>query len=91
MNEITQQNAQRTAMLLMASIKSVGFYPQAHPAVRQPLRELIGILEGMLREKPEIHLGVVEGVFFSKGTCSSPRTPRWRSWRIGSPPRVSRP
>ncbi len=67
MNEITQQNAQRTAMLLMASIKSVGFYPQAHPAVRQPLRELIGILEGMLREKPEIHLGVVEGVFFLEG------------------------
>lgn len=67
MSEITQQNAQRAAMLLMASIKSVGFYPQAHPAVRQPLRELTGILEGMLREKPELHLGVVEGVFFLEG------------------------
>jgi len=67
MSEITQQNAQRAAMLLMASIKSVGFYPQAHPAVRQPLRELTGVLEGMLREKPEIHLGVVEGVFFLEG------------------------
>jgi len=54
-------------MLLTASIKSVAFYPQAHPAVRQPLRELTEILEGMFREKPEIHLGVVEGVFFLEG------------------------
>lgn len=64
MTEITQQSAQRSAMLLTASIKSVLFYPQAHPAVRQPLEELAGILGGMLKEKPEIHLGVVEGVFF---------------------------
>ena len=64
MNEITHQDAQRAAMLLMASIKSVAFYPQAHPAVRQPLEELAGILQDMFEEKPEIHLGVVEGVFF---------------------------
>jgi len=64
MNEITHQDAQRAAMLLMASIKSVAFYPQAHPAVRQPLEELAGIFSEMFREKPEIHLGVVEGVFF---------------------------
>ncbi len=64
MNEITHQDAQRAAMLLTASIKSVTFYPQAHPAVRQPLEELAGIFSGMLREKPEIRLGVVEGVFF---------------------------
>jgi len=67
MSEITHQDAQRVAMLLTASIKSVTFYPQAHPAVRQPLQELTGILEGMLQEKPEIHLGVVEGVFFLEG------------------------
>jgi putative nucleotidyltransferase with HDIG domain len=64
MNGITQQSAQRAAMLLTASIKSVLLYPQAHPAVRQPLQELAGILQEMLKEKPEIHLGVVEGVFF---------------------------
>ncbi len=64
MTEITHQNAQRAAMLLMASIKSVAFYPQAHPAVRQPLEELTAILQDMFLEKPEIHLGVVEGVFF---------------------------
>jgi putative nucleotidyltransferase with HDIG domain len=64
MSELTHQEAQRAAMLLTASIKSVSFYPQAHPAVRQPLQELSGILEGLLRSKTEIHLGVVEGVFF---------------------------
>jgi len=64
MPEIHQQDAQRAAMLLMASVKSAAFYPQAHPAVRQPLEELAGIFSEMFREKPEIHLGVVEGVFF---------------------------
>jgi putative nucleotidyltransferase with HDIG domain len=64
MSEITQLGAQKAAMLLTASIKSVLLYPQAHPAVRQPLQELEGILLEMLREKAEIHLGVVEGVFF---------------------------
>ncbi len=64
MSEITQLGAQRAAMLLTASIKSVMFYPQAHPAVRQPLQELAGILTDMLTERPELHLGVVEGVFF---------------------------
>ena len=64
MSEITSQGAQRVAMLLTASIKSVMLYPQAHPAVRQPLQELAGILADMLQERPEIHLGVVEGAFF---------------------------
>ncbi|MDD2335033.1 MAG: HD-GYP domain-containing protein [Geobacteraceae bacterium] len=67
MNEITHQDAQRAAMLLMASIKSAAFYPQAHPAVRQPLEELNSIFNDMVRVKPEIHLGVVEGVFFLEG------------------------
>jgi len=67
MPEITHQDAQRAAMLLMASVKSVAFYPQAHPAVRQPLEELAGIFSEMFREQPEIHLGVVEGVFFLEG------------------------
>lgn len=64
MSEITNQEAQRVAMLLTTSIKTVMLYPQAHPAVRQPLQELAGILAGMFRERPEIHLGVVEGAFF---------------------------
>ena len=64
MSEITGQAAQRVAMLLAASIKSVMLYPMAHPAVGQPLQELTGILADMLQDRPEIHLGVVEGTFF---------------------------
>ena len=64
MSEITNNEMQRAAMLLMAAIKSVTFYPQAHPAVRQPLQELAGIFGGILTEQSEIHLGVVKGVLF---------------------------
>ena len=64
MSDITVQAAQKVAMLLAASIKSVLLYPMAHPAVGQPLQELVGILAEMLQERPEIHLGVVEGTFF---------------------------
>ena len=67
MSEISNQDAQRVAMLLTASIKTVLLYPQAHPAVRQPLQELVDVLTGMLRGKREIHLGVVEGTFFIEG------------------------
>lgn len=67
MSEITHQNAQRAAMLLTASIKSVTFYPQAHPAVRQPLEELAALFADMFEVKNEVRLGVVEGVFFLEG------------------------
>src|ERR1035437_9272091 len=64
MSEITNQQAQRVAMLLTASVKTVMLYPKAHPAVGQPLQELVGILVDMLQQRAEIHLGVVEGTFF---------------------------
>jgi len=64
MSEVTLQIAQRVAMLLAASIKTVMLYPLAHPSVGQPLQELAGILAEMFQDKSEIHLGVVEGTFF---------------------------
>jgi putative nucleotidyltransferase with HDIG domain len=64
MIEITNQAAQRVAILLAASIKSVMLYPLAHPSVGQPLQELTGLLTEMLQDREEIHLGVVEGTFF---------------------------
>ena len=64
MIEITNQAAQRVAILLAASIKSVMLYPLAHPSVGQPLQELTGLLTEILLERQEIHLGVVEGTFF---------------------------
>ena len=67
MAEIGKQDVQRAAMLLTASIKSVLLYPLAHPAVRQPLQELVGLLGEMMEERHELHLGVVEGTFFIEG------------------------
>ena len=64
MVKISQQEAQRAAILLNTSIKSVAFYPQAHQAVRQPLEELASLRTAMLEQKPETYFGVVEGVFF---------------------------
>jgi putative nucleotidyltransferase with HDIG domain len=64
MSKISSNEVQRAAMHLMAAIKSVSFYPQSHPAVRQPLQELAGIFGNILKEQPEIHLGIVKGVFF---------------------------
>ncbi|QXE89059.1 HD-GYP domain-containing protein [Geomonas subterranea] len=67
MSEITKQDVQRAAMLFTASIKSVLLYPLAHPAVRQPLQELVGLMGEMMGERHELHLGVVEGTFFIEG------------------------
>lgn len=62
--KISHQDALRAAMLLNTSIKSVSFYPPAHQAVRQPLEELATLFADVLRNKAEIFLGIVEGVFF---------------------------
>jgi putative nucleotidyltransferase with HDIG domain len=64
MSDFTIEAAQRVATLLMTSIRGVLLYPQAHPAVRQPLQELSALVSGMLTERPELHLGVVDGTFF---------------------------
>jgi putative nucleotidyltransferase with HDIG domain len=64
MSEITNQDAQRVAMLLSASIKTSILYPQSHPALKQPLQDLCGLVTGMLEGRQELHLGVVEGTFF---------------------------
>lgn len=61
---ISQQEAQRAAMLLNTSIKSVAFYPPAHQAVRQPIEELNALFAEILSKKTETYFGVVEGVFF---------------------------
>ena len=75
MSEITSQTAQRVAVLLASSIRTVMLYPMAHPAVGQPLQELAGILGENLQERREIHLGVVEGTFFLENRLIVSPTP----------------
>jgi len=64
MAEFTVHAAQKVATFLMTSIRGVLLYPQAHPAVRQPLQELSALLCDLLKEHRELHLGVVDGTFF---------------------------
>ncbi|HJV35210.1 MAG TPA: phosphohydrolase, partial [Geomonas sp.] len=64
MADFTVDAAQKVATLLMTSIRGVLLYPQAHPAVRQPLHELSALLGNLLNEHRALHLGVVDGTFF---------------------------
>lgn len=64
MGNVPFASAQRFATLLSASIKGVAFYPEAHPAVVQPLQQLISLCDGFLRTEPEINLGVMDGLLF---------------------------
>ena len=64
MRNVTQQEAQRVAMLFNTAVKSIGFYPPAHRAVKQPLEELTTLFDEILHEKTGTYLGIVEGVFF---------------------------
>ena len=64
MRNVTQQEAQRVAVLFNTAVKSIGFYPPAHRAVTQPLEELSALFDDILHEKTETYLGIVEGVFF---------------------------
>ena len=75
MSEVTIQAAQRVAMLLAASIRTVMLYPMAHPAVGQPLQELADLLGASLKDRREIHLGVVEGTFFLENRLIVAPTP----------------
>lgn len=64
MSEISLQIAQRLATLLSGAMKGMTFYPARHPAIMQPLQEIMDITEKVLRSQLEIRLGVTDGVFF---------------------------
>ena len=57
-------NAQRIATMLSGSIKGMTLYPAGHPAILNPVKEIVGLVETALRNQPEVKLGVVDGVFF---------------------------
>jgi hypothetical protein len=49
MSEITLHNAQRIATLLSGVIKGMSLYPAGHPAVRQPLQDIMTMLLAALQ------------------------------------------
>lgn len=64
MSNISYEGAQRLATLLSGSIKGVNFYPAGHPAILNPLQEILVTVKNVLKVQPEMKLGIVDGVFF---------------------------
>ncbi|HEY6838669.1 MAG TPA: HD-GYP domain-containing protein [Geobacteraceae bacterium] len=64
MSDVTMQRAQRLATLLSGAIKGISFYPAGHPAVKQPIQEMSAGFQEILRDRPEVRLGLHDGVFF---------------------------
>ncbi|MFZ3209418.1 MAG: HD-GYP domain-containing protein [Geobacteraceae bacterium] len=64
MSEINLHNAQRMAVLLAGVIKGMSLYPSGHPAVRQPLQEIMTMFLAPLQGQTEVRMGVIDGIFF---------------------------
>lgn len=56
--------AQRIVLLLSGTVKGVNLYPEAHPAILNPIRELGTLLNSLLAGQPDLRLGVIDGVLF---------------------------
>lgn len=64
MAELSLDQAQRVILLLAGTVKGVLLYPEAHPAVAQPLGEIRALLDEALRDRQEVRLGILDGVLF---------------------------
>jgi len=64
MGDVTFAQAQRLVLLLAGTVKGSSLYPEAHPAVAQPLREVCGSVGEALRGGAALRLGILDGVLF---------------------------
>lgn len=64
MTSVSLAQAQRAVLLLSGAVKGVTLYPESHPAIIQPLRELSILFGGLLADRDEVRLGIVDGVLF---------------------------
>lgn len=62
--ELSLMQAERGVVLLAGTVKGVSLYPEAHPAVAQPLGEICAIMGEAFREKSDVRLGILDGVLF---------------------------
>jgi len=75
MGEVDKQLALRMITLFSGAVKGMGFYPESHPAIRQPLLELDKLFGSALARTGEISWGVIDGVmFFGKHLFITPTT-----------------
>lgn len=64
MEALDKQAALRMITLFSGAVKGVAFYPDSHPAIRQPLLELDKILAGALDRAEALSWGIIDGVMF---------------------------
>ena len=64
MEELDKQLALRIITLFSGAVKGMGFYPESHPAIRQPLQDLDRLFGAALAQGADIAWGVIDGVMF---------------------------
>jgi len=75
MGEVDKQLASRMITLFSGAVKGMAFYPESHPAIRQPLLELDKLFNSALARTADISWGVIDGVmFFGKHLFITPTT-----------------
>jgi len=75
MEELDKQLALRMITLFSGAVKGMGFYPESHPAIRQPLQDLDRFFGSALAQGADVTWGVMDGVmFFGKHLFITPTT-----------------
>jgi len=64
MEALDQKGALRLITLFSGAVKGIAFYPDSHPAIRQPLLELDKILAVALGRAATLSWGIIDGVMF---------------------------
>lgn len=64
METLDKQSALRLLTLFSGAVKGTAFYPDSHPAIRQPLLELDKILASALARNPSLSWGIIDGALF---------------------------
>ena len=75
MAEVDKQLALRMITLFSGAVKGMAFYPESHPAIRQPLLELDRLFGSALARGADITWGIIDGImFFGKHLFITPTT-----------------
>jgi putative nucleotidyltransferase with HDIG domain len=64
MEEVDKQLALRIITLFSGAVKGMAFYPESHPAIRQPLLELDRLFGSALARGANITWGIIDGTMF---------------------------
>ena len=62
--QLDKQGALRLLTLFSGAVKGMAFYPESHPAIRQPLLELDRALGAVLARTRQVSWGIIDGIMF---------------------------